>query len=899
MNAEHPDPLLIRAEAAWRAALADPRAGRRDAEAVAADARAAAAAEALVVALRAAGWAARELHDHGAARRHLDDAVQVAARAGLRDRGCDVLITRSALHLEQGRTGAARADLVAARDLAYPDALAELAFAEGLLERKTGDFVAAARAYQRAAGDAAPGRPEVRVKALNNLALVEVRIGRYARAERHLRTAATLAETYSPAAAAIVAHNLAGVAADSGDPVEALRRYGVAEEQLAAAGLPLAEHHLDKSKALLALRLLDEAADAAARAVAAFESQDATSMLAEALMPAARIAVERKRYADAAAAAARAEELFARQQRPGWQASAELLLITARTAHSAPGMGDVERLGRIERTMARYGDVPAAMEAALLAGQLARALGRSRLATAAFERVARVAADGPILMRLQGRLAAASEAELRGDARRLGHLCHQGLAELTAYRATFASSELRARAAGHGVALAELGLRAAWRAGHAERVWTWIERGRAAVQVGRDTVELDERARPLLAELRSCERQAEELTSQADAAGTGPRSSAGDDALGSRAASRAGLLRRVAVLERRIRAVTWTGRGHRAEQAGVSVRTLRALRRQLGTRTLLQYGELDGRLVGVAVRGSQVVLRDLAPASEVRAAGRQLTFALRRLGQPRSPASVAAARASADAELHRLDTWLIAPYGALVDAADEIIVAPPGPLVGLPWSVLPSVVDHPVRVVPSALSWLRTAGRTPASDRVVLAAGPDLAAAVDEIEHIAPLYGHTPVQVLRQATSTDLRGAAAGAGLVHVACHGRLRGDSPTFSALRLHDGPLTVHDLEHLPAPVHHWILASCDLGGLGELAGPELEGVLAALLEGGAGAVLAAVASIPDAATAQLMVPLHAALASGHSLPEALCHARAVLDTSDPVAFALAAAFTCYGGG
>lgn len=74
----------------------------------------------------------------------------------------------------------------------------------------------------------------------------------------------------------------------------------------------------------------------------------------------------------------------------------------------------------------------------------------------------------------------------------------------------------------------------------------------------------------------------------------------------------------------------------------------------------------------------------------------------------------------------------------------------------------------------------------------------------------------------------------------------------------------------------MHHWILASCDLGGLGELAGPELEGVLAALLEGGAGAVLAAVASIPDAATASLMVPLHAALAAGHSLPAALCHAR-----------------------
>src|SRR4051812_29843119 len=107
--------LLIQAEAAYREVVADPRRGRSAAESVASRARSTGASEALVVALRAAGWAARELYDHEGARRHLDEAVAVAARAHLGDRLTEALITRSAMHLEVGREGPARRDLADAR----------------------------------------------------------------------------------------------------------------------------------------------------------------------------------------------------------------------------------------------------------------------------------------------------------------------------------------------------------------------------------------------------------------------------------------------------------------------------------------------------------------------------------------------------------------------------------------------------------------------------------------------------------------------------------------------------------------------------------------------------------------------------------------------------------------
>ena len=46
--------------------------------------------------------------------------------------------------------------------------------------------------------------------------------------------------------------------------------------------------------------------------------------------------------------------------------------------------------------------------------------------------------------------------------------------------------------------------------------------------------------------------------------------------------------------------------------------------------------------------------------------------------------------------------------------------------------------------------------------------------------------------------------ALDGAWLAHIAAHGRFRADSPLFSSLRMHDGPLTVYDFEQLHrAPV------------------------------------------------------------------------------------------------
>ncbi|CAN5919580.1 CHAT domain-containing protein [soil metagenome] len=880
MNVEHHRELLIRAEQAYRDVTADPRHGRPLAEQIATAARHAGAAEALTVALRAAGWAARELYDHAAAKRHLDEAVRVATAEDLADRLCEALITRSVTYLEMGYAGKAQRDLAEAERRATPRSQIEVAFATGLVQDIAGNLDAAVRAYRRVLVSPDDDRQDLRFKALNNLGLVVLRLGRYDEAEQTLAHAEQLAATFSPAFKGFAAESRATAALERGQPQEALRRYERAERILTDIGVQIVDLYVGKANALLQLQLLDEASIAARQAVRRVDGlSGGPLMLAEALMPLARIALANGDLDDAAEAAIRAEQLFRQQRRSGWRARASLLRAQIEYRKVPATIAMADRLARIERTMRTAGNVPAVAEAALLHGQVAAALGRPRRAVAALDRAA-AAFRGPVLLRLQGRLATAIKAELEGDRRRMSQACRRGLEELAAYRATFASAELRARAATHGSALAELGLRAAVRSGRTEGIWAWMERSRAVVTVREGSPDLDDEVRPDLAQLRGLERDLGEV--------------APDDLT-----EQTSLLRRITQLERRIRNQSWTRTSNIASVTMPSTAALRALRSELTECALLQYVVLDDSILGVAISADRMRTAEIGPLERVRASGQQLAFALRRLSQPRSRTSVDAAFASARHELSQLDEILTAPFSEMISAAQEVVVAPPATLIGVPWGALRSLTGRAVRVAPTATLWQLTKQRAPVSDTVVLVAGPELPTAPLEVQAIASCYANARVLTGAAATADAVQANASGARMVHVACHGRLRRDTAAFSSLQLTDGPLTVYDLEQLNEPAHHWVLAACDLGSPGALVGSELDGVLATLLFGGAAGVVAAVVSVPDLETGQLMQDLHGALASGASLAHAVQAARDRADVTEPTGFVASIAFSCYGGG
>lgn len=880
---ESAEQLLIRAERARSQVAGDPAAGLRTAEQVAQAAREGRMFEALIVALCAAGWAARETYAHDAALHHLDEAVRVARRQRLEDHLAEALVARAGVHLEFGHTARATRDVTAARAAATVRTRAEVEFAEALLQSFRGNPAGAAAAYRRALRFAEPDQRRVRLRALHNLGLVEVRRGRHDEAGRLLDQAAELAAIIdATAASAVIASSQALAASERGDPITALRRFDDAEAMMATAGLPQGEMLADKASALLALRLLDEAARSVRRAVREFAAADGRAlMLADALLLQARVEVARGQFEDAAAAASQAEELLRRQRRHGWRAHATLLRLSSEAAAGGGQLtATVERkIDRVERTLAAMGHLQRAVEAGLLAGRLALERQRPRRARHKLRRVTEMAKNGPVLVRVQGRTAAALLADAERDHRRLGQICQHGLADLARYRATFASAELRARAASYGDTLAGLGLRAAVRSGRVESVWCWLERGRAVAFV-RAEQDADESIEPQLAALRQLERDLDTAN--------------GEDPLRSRE-----LLRSINKIERRIRHATWARERTDAQWTLPTVERMRAVRSALADRALLQYGILDGHVVGVTVTAGRMAFARLGPVEQITAAGQQLAFALRRLARPGSPASVTTAFGSARTELDQLGRRLVAPLLQKVDSAREVIVVPPVELVGIPWGALPTLADAAVRVSPSATAWHMTSGSRRASDRIVAIAGPDLTGAEEEVAHVASCHGSVVRLAGPAASCGNVLREVAGAALVHVACHGRLRTDSPTFSSLRLDDGPLTVHDLERLAEPAHHWILAACDLGATGRLAGSELEGVLAALLFGGAAGVVAAVVSVPDIATLDYMGDMHRALAQGQTLADAVHHARTNRDMADPAEFVTSVAFSCYGGG
>jgi CHAT domain-containing protein len=177
---------------------------------------------------------------------------------------------------------------------------------------------------------------------------------------------------------------------------------------------------------------------------------------------------------------------------------------------------------------------------------------------------------------------------------------------------------------------------------------------------------------------------------------------------------------------------------------------------------------------------------------------------------------------------------------------------------------------------PSADAWLRTRNAGPVSESVVLVQGPDLAGGRDEVSALATIHDKPTVLGRGQATTDAVLAAIDGCGLAHLAAHGTFRSDNPMFSALRMDDGPLSVHDLDRLRHAPRRIVLPSCDSARLERVGADELLGLASALLPLGTAGIVAAVVPVNDQAAVPLMLALHQALKDGHSMAVALHQAR-----------------------
>jgi CHAT domain-containing protein len=298
---------------------------------------------------------------------------------------------------------------------------------------------------------------------------------------------------------------------------------------------------------------------------------------------------------------------------------------------------------------------------------------------------------------------------------------------------------------------------------------------------------------------------------------------------------------------------------------------------------LIEYVDSGDCLYAVVLAAGRHTLCPLGPAAPVLADLESLRFAWRRvLTGHGSAASLQAATELAARAASRLDAALLAAVTSLTDWR-PLVVVPSGKLQSLPWCMLPRCADRPVTVAPSAQSWLTAkaaAAQAPApaaTARVVLIAGPDVPAAVAELDSLAAIYPGATVLAGHRATISAAQAALDGADVAHVAAHGRFRADNPLFSSLVLADGPLTVYDLERLHRAPRTIMLTACDSGLAQVRPGEEMAGLATALLAVGASTVVAPLLPLPDETGEVLARRSHQLVSSGNTPAAALEAVRA----------------------
>lgn len=304
----------------------------------------------------------------------------------------------------------------------------------------------------------------------------------------------------------------------------------------------------------------------------------------------------------------------------------------------------------------------------------------------------------------------------------------------------------------------------------------------------------------------------------------------------------------------------------------------------------VQYALLDDRLAAVVVRGDAVhhAVLDARGLAD-RIAGLRLQIDALRHGSTALARHAGQMQQRARQHLQALHERLWRPLASWIGGASRVFVVPHRDLHYVPFCALHdgelSLVErHEIALAPSAALWSATHDRrrrpgAPALRRVaaVGVGGATLPQVGAELRAVAAAFEDRPggSAVLRldgDATLGALRDALAGADVLHLACHGQFRADSPEFSALHLADGALTVRDAAGLPLQAQLVTLSACETGLSRVAPGDELLGLLRGFLVAGAPQVLASQWTVDDDSTATLMRGFYARLLAGQRAAAAL---------------------------
>jgi tetratricopeptide (TPR) repeat protein len=480
-------------------------------------------------------------------------------------------------------------------------------------------------------------------------------------------------------------------------------------------------------------------------------------------------------------------------------------------------------------------------------------------------------ADAPLTTRVQQQTVLAQLAFASGDRAAGVAAVRTGFGLLADRRMGLGSVESVTAAAAHGVDLQRTDVAAALRTGRPDALFEAVERGRATFAGAAGTAAPDEPAvRALVTEARGLVVRARSLTNRESAA------------------ERTYLFDRSRRLLAAARERAWHRTGDDAA-TGERPATEAEVRTVLAARddgaVVANFMVIDGvlRCVRLDAHGARTL--DLAPHAAVAERVLRARADLGVCANDLVPTALRdVARRSLTRNLDALDTLLAIP----LEADGPLYVVGRDPLVGVPWTALPS--RRGLRTTMRSYVARGRAHPRPGEGRRLLAAhGPGVTLGASEVRAVGEVWAGATVLTGAAATTAAVREALATHDVVHLATHGRHDADNPLFASIDLADGPLFAHELDGTRLPGSVVILSACEVGGSSQVVGGEVLGLTSVLLRLGARAVVAAVAPLSDAVAARVMPRFHAHLRATDD-PEAAL-AAALADEPEP------APLVCFG--
>jgi tetratricopeptide (TPR) repeat protein len=836
------------------------------------------------VAHQAAGIVLREFGDVDAGIDELRKALRLARRTGSVRREAEVLASLAVALVYAGRTAAGLST--------FDRALQQSSGAQTgrVLHRRSIALLAIGRDAE-ALGDARHAVAVLRrtsdklwtARAVGHRGLMYHTMGFPARADADIAAAERLfAETSQVLESIYMVHNRALIAYSINDIPAALSYFAEAASRYEPLHVLVPDLTIDRCTVLLAAGLAGDAlaeADATTDEIERFHGQ--STKKAELLLVAATCALAAAQPQTALDRAQAANRMY-RSQHNTWRlARTRLVLVQAKFA---AGPATAQLLREANQAAARLEEIGSsdAVQAHLVAGRVALELGRHTDADRHFHAVAASRRRGPAMSRASGWLGEALRAQAAGHSRQMFSACRRGLEVLDEHRFTLGASELRAQATAHGAELAMLAQRQAARSRRPRLLLTWSERWRAtALAVPPVRPLADTELKAGLAALRGVMWRLDQARRE-----NTPGISAQQE--------RARLDRERQRLEGVVRACALRARGIADQRPAVV--SVPQLLDTLGAAHLTEIVDIDGILHVLVCGAGKVRQFTAGRTTDAVQAAHFTRFALRRLARGRPGDDLDSAMAILKANGPKLQNALLGPASRYLGDGPVVIV-PPGRLHAIPWTLLPVLGDRVVSVAPSAGAWMRMrTARPPRRHHVTLTRGPGLVTDGAEVPVVAQLYDDVTVLSDSDATTGQVLNSLDGAWLAHIAAHGIFRTDSPLFSSLRMHDGPLTVYDFEQLRRAPYRLVLSSCDSGMLAPAGADELLGLASSLLPLGTAGIIASIVPLNDYAVVPIMLNVHRHLRAGQTLAESMHSVRSGLN-GDPIQRATAVSLLALG--